>query len=304
MERITKESVQDWLPLREPDAHKGNFGRVLMIAGSRGMMGACVLSCRAAFRSGSGLVAACCSPDLYSDVHAGVPEATCADRNGFDPARYDAIAIGPGLGVSEENYGTICRVLTAYEGPVVLDADALNCLSEYSILPPGELACSLVITPHAGEAARLVNALGVLQPGQLQPPDITAQRERFGKLLAQRMHAVCVMKGAGSLICCPDGTVFENTTGNAGMATGGSGDVLTGMTVSLAGQLAAQGVPAAQAAERAAVCGVYLHGLAGDLAAAEWGEAGLMARDLADCAALAIKTMRRTVREEVHIDKK
>ena len=97
MIELTQKSIQHWLPLREPDAHKGDFGRLLMIAGSRGMMGACVLACRAAFRSGAGLVAACCSPSLFSDVHAGVPEATCVSREDFDPGRYDAVAIGPGL---------------------------------------------------------------------------------------------------------------------------------------------------------------------------------------------------------------
>lgn len=304
MERITKEKIQAWLPPREPDAHKGNFGRVLMIAGSRGMMGACVLACRAAFRTGSGLVAACCDPNLFSDVHAGVPEATCVSREGFDAAKYDAVAIGPGFGVSRENYDLICSVLKAYEGPVVLDADALNCLSQYGLPAEEGRKASLVVTPHAGEAAKLVNATGIFQPGTLQASDIARQREMFGKGLAEHLQAVTVMKGAGSLVCCPDGSVYENTTGNAGMATGGSGDVLTGMTVSLAGQMAAHGIPPAEAAKRAAVCGVYLHGFAGDLAAKTWGEAGLMARDLADFAALAIKNTAKAVPDEVYIDKK
>lgn len=281
MDRISKELVKSWLPLREPDAHKGDFGRILMIAGSKGMMGACILSCRSAFRSGSGLVAACCSPDLFSDVHAGVPEATCVSREGFDAARYDAVAIGPGLGVSEENHETICRVLAAYEGPVILDADALNCLAKYGFSGIEGRKASLVLTPHAGEAARLLNGLSAAE--------ISADRERFGLILAEQLGAVTVMKGAGSLICCPDGSVYQNTTGNAGMATGGSGDVLTGMICSLAGQLAAQGIPAAEAAKRAAVCGVYLHGLAGDLAAKDWGEVSLMASDLADRVALAMR---------------
>ncbi|MBR5980473.1 MAG: NAD(P)H-hydrate dehydratase, partial [Firmicutes bacterium] len=136
MERITKDIVQNWLPLREPDAHKGDFGRLLMIAGSRGMMGACVLACRAAFRSGSGLVAACCDPSLFSDVHAGVPEATCVARDVQDLAKYDAVAIGPGLGVTPENHASIVNVLQGFDGPVVLDADALNCLSQYGFPSP------------------------------------------------------------------------------------------------------------------------------------------------------------------------
>ena len=278
MERITKELVKSWLPLREPDAHKGDFGRLLMIAGSRGMMGACVLSCRAAFRSGSGLVAACCDPELFSDVHAGVPEATCVSRDIRDLAKYDAAAIGPGLGVSPEKHALVCRVLQDLEGPAVVDADGLNCLAEYGVPSPGTVRASLVLTPHAGEAAKLL---------KVSPGEISADRKRYGLILAEKLNAAVVMKGAGSLVCCPDGSVYENTTGNVGMATGGSGDVLTGMIASFAGQLAAQGVPAAEAAVRAAVCGVYLHGLAGDLAAGQWGQAGLMASDLADYAALA-----------------
>ena len=281
MIELTQKSIQHWLPLREPDAHKGDFGRLLMIAGSKGMMGACVLACRAAFRSGAGLVAACCDPSLFSDVHAGVPEATCVGREGFDPGRYDAAAVGPGLGVSEENHALIVKLLQDYAGPVVLDADALNCLAEFGAPTPETVRASLVLTPHAGEAARLLN---------VSPTEISGDRERFGMMLAQRLQAVTVMKGARSLVCCPDGTVYENSTGNAGMATGGSGDVLTGMTASFAGQLAAQGAEPAEAAKLGALCGVYVHGLAGDLAAKQWGQAGLMASDLADFAAIALQS--------------
>ena len=289
MIELTQKSIQHWLPLREPDAHKGDFGRLLMIAGSRGMMGACVLACRAAFRSGAGLVAACCDPSLFSDVHAGVPEATCVSREDFDPGRYDAVAIGPGLGVSEENHALIVKLLREYAGPVILDADALNCLSRYGVPSPETIRASLVLTPHAGETARFFD---------VSPADISADRGRFGLDLAQRLQAVCVMKGARSLICCPDGAVYENTTGNAGMATGGSGDVLTGMTASFAGQLAAQGAKPAEAAKFGALCGVYVHGSAGDLAAKQWGRAGLMASDLADYAALALQSFDKFCRTD------
>ena len=294
MERITKEQIQAWLPKREPDAHKGDFGRILVIAGSRGMMGACILACRAAFRSGSGLVAACCPEELFPVVHAGVPEATCVTRENFDPGRYDAVAIGSGLGVAPENYEAVCRILREYKGPAVLDADAINCLSAYGVPSASEICSALVLTPHAGEAARLVNAAAEAGRPPVTPQEISSDRAFYGKFLAKRLNAVCIMKGRNSLVCLPDGTVYENPTGNAGMATGGSGDVLTGVIVSLAGQYAAQGVSAQSAAVLAAVCGVYLHGLAGDLAAEKWGEAGLMAGDIADGAAIAWK----------HIDKK
>ena len=294
MKRISEEMIKDWLPKREPDAHKGDLGRVLIAAGSKGMMGACILSCRGAFRSGSGLVAACCDPALFSDVHAGVPEATCVSRDGADPSKYDAVAIGPGLGVNRANYEWICRILTEYDGPVVLDADGLNCLSEYGIPSTSEISARLILTPHAGEAAKLVTAEMAEDAPRVTPAQVSADRAFYGKLLAGKLNAVCIMKGRGSLVCCPDGSVYENTTGNAGMATGGSGDVLTGILVSLSGQYAARGLSSDAAAVMAAVCGVYLHGLAGDLAVQQWGQAGIMASDLADFAALALK----------HIDKK
>ena len=294
MKTISNELVKNWLPKREPDAHKGDFGRVLVIAGSEGMMGACVLACRAAFRSGSGLVAASCDPALFPVVHACIPEATCVSRENIPLARYDAIAVGPGLGVNRDNYDLICRILQSYEGPVVLDADGLNCLSEYGVPSSTLITAKPVISPHAGEAARLVKAGGEDGTEGVTPAEISEDRAFYGKFLAKRLRAVCMMKGRGSLVCLPDGTVYENTTGNAGMATGGSGDVLTGITASLAGQYAAQGVLPQNAAVLSAVCGVFLHGLAGDLAAAHWGESGVMASDLADFAALAWK----------HIDKK
>ena len=291
MQTITKELVQSWLPAREPDAHKGDFGRVLVWAGGPGMMGACVLACRGAFRSGAGLVAAACPAEFFPAVHAGVPEATCVIREGADLSRYDAVAAGPGLGVDRENYGEILHILDSYTGPMVLDADGLNCLSEFGVPSTSRIRANLILTPHAGEAAKLANA-GMEEGSTLvSPAEVAADRALYGKFLARRLGAVCVMKGAGSLVCCPDGRIFENTSGNAGMAAGGSGDVLTGMIVSLAGQLAAQGLPAGEAAVRAAVCGVFLHGLAGDIAAQRWGQAGLMASDIAEAAALAQKDL-------------
>ena len=290
MERLQKENIKAWLPLREPDAHKGDFGRVLIAAGSKGMMGACILSCRAAFRSGSGLVAACCDPDLFSDVHAGVPEATCVAREDVSWDRYDAAGAGPGLGVTRTAYDFLLEAMTRFSGPLVLDADALNCLAAFGIPDPKTVRASLIITPHAGEAAKLLNAMCMKGIGTVSPEDISKDRERFGLLLSQRLGAVTVMKGAESLIILPDGRVYQNTTGNPGMATGGSGDVLTGMTVSLAGQLAAQGKNPEEAAVLGTLCSVYLHGLAGDMAAESWGQAGVMASDLADYAALALRS--------------
>ncbi len=292
MKLSAKERIQDWLPGREPDAHKGDFGRVLVIAGSRGMMGACVLACRSAFRSGSGLVAACCPEEYFPVIHGGVPEATCVARGIPAFSKYDAVAAGPGLGTDKASWELIERLLQEFEGPAVLDADSLNCLSEYGIPSPDRVKAKMILTPHAGEAARLVNTLRGEEKTPVSAMDVSSDRIRFGTYLASSLGAVCVMKGRGSLVCGPEGSVYENTTGNAGMATGGSGDVLTGMIASLAGQLAAQNCDPGTAALRAALCGVYLHGLAGDIAAEKWGQAGMMASDLADGAALAQKLLK------------
>lgn len=257
------------LPFRDRKAHKGSFGRVLIIAGSEGMMGAAVLSARGALRCGAGLVSVACNKEFFSVVHAGVPEATCLDQSlcGVDLQKYDAIGIGPGVGVGEHTVELLKKVLSGYSGPVVLDADALNtlatCKNQFK-----SLTSHCIMTPHEGEAARLL---------QIPVGEISENREKSAKIIAEEFSAVCVLKGAGTLVVSAEGELLKNTTGNPGMATGGSGDVLTGMTTSFAAQFR----KGAQLENfNAALAAVYLHGLAGDLAAGELGEYGLIAGDI------------------------
>lgn len=254
------------------------------------MAGAAVLCARGALRTGAGLVQVSVPKELYPVIHAGVPEATCISRrtSQWNLERCQAVAIGPGLGEAEENLKLITTVLTQCRATVVADADCLNLLARHRNLwlaqgataadadgaaeGDGGFRCQLIVTPHPGEAARLL-ACSTAQ--------INKDREESARKLARMLSAVVVLKGAPTVVSTPDGKTYTNSTGNPGMATGGSGDVLTGVIASLAGQ-GLQPLPAA-------CCGVYLHGLAGDLGAQRWGEYGLMASDLADFMALAIE---------------
>ncbi len=287
---ISAEMVHNSIRKRKREIHKGHCGRILLVAGSEGMMGAAVLSCRSALRSGSGLVQLAVPNELFPVAQVAVPEATCRPRSfsAGDLARYDAVAAGPGLGTDRESVETVRCLLEGYEGNLVLDADALNVIAE-----PGNHLMDLVrsrkgqtiITPHPGEAGRL-----------LQMPEITGvtdsvRRMDFAKKLAEKTGAVAVLKGADTIVATPGGDSYTNTTGNPGMATGGSGDVLTGMIAGLWGQkqTCEDGGLRWLAAWEAAVCGVFLHGLAGDLAAEELGEYGMIAGDIAEKIPFAIR---------------
>lgn len=282
--------VHNSIRKRKREIHKGHCGRILLVAGSEGMMGAAVLSCRSALRSGGGLVQLAVPNELFPVAQVAVPEATCRPRSfsAGDLARYDAVAAGPGLGTDRESVETVRCLLEGYEGNLVLDADALNVIAE-----PGNHLMDLVrsrkgqtiITPHPGEAGRL-----------LQMPEITGvtdsvRRMDFAKKLAEKTGAVAVLKGADTIVATPGGDSYTNTTGNPGMATGGSGDVLTGMIAGLWGQkqTCEDGGLRRLAAWEAAVCGVFLHGLAGDLAAEELGEYGMIAGDIAEKIPFAIR---------------
>ena len=281
---ITADLVQTRIRKRRKEIHKGDCGRVLIVAGSEGMMGAAVLSCRSALRSGAGLVA--------------VPEATCRTRS-FSPedlARYDAVAVGPGLGTERESVEAVKFILEHYEGPLVLDADALNIIAE----PENQLLLLLqvrrgqtVVTPHIGEARRLLG-----EDGAKYFAGNAEERLAMADALTELTGATVVLKGKGSLVSTEGEVTYINTTGNPGMATGGSGDVLTGIIAGLWGQKQPADEDAADCtrgsfrrltSHEAAACGVYLHGLAGDLAAEELGEYGLIAGDIAEKTPLAVK---------------
>lgn len=267
---ITKEFVQTIIEKRDREIHKGDCGRILIVAGSEGMVGAAILAAKAALRCGSGLVQIAIPKNLFPIVQVGVPEATCLDRDfdKIDLGLYDAIAVGPGLGQSTESVETVKYILEKFDGPMVLDADGLNVVAYNDLFDLLRKKEQVIITPHIGEAKRLLG-------------DIADTRKETAEKLHKKTGAITVLKGHGTLVAIDDEKTYTNTTGNPGMATAGSGDVLTGIITSLLGQK--------KTIEDAALCGVFVHGLAGDLAAESVGEYGLIATDIAYCTAIALK---------------
>lgn len=271
-------SVPQAPPALARDAHKGDAGRALIVAGSAMMPGAAILAGRGALRAGAGLVTiACQDRSLTQTLPGAIPEATYLDLDGSDTRGLfaergeHAVACGPGLGLSEGVGELVQALLREYTGPVVLDADALNVLGP----EPERLsdsACELVLTPHTGEASRLLG----------REVSAAAEDRRDAALeLARRAGAVVCLKGQGTVVT--DGERIElNETGNPGLATAGSGDVLTGICVAY---LAAsrQQPGAGFDVLRAARAAVYVHGLAGDLAREELGERAVTASDVVSC---------------------
>ncbi|MDR0852179.1 MAG: NAD(P)H-hydrate dehydratase [Clostridiales Family XIII bacterium] len=277
MEVLTENQVKQLLRPRARNTHKGTYGRILIVAGSPGMAGAAVLSARSALRSGAGLVRVSIEEPLFPVIHVGVVEATCISRSLSNESldTYDAIAVGPGLGTDAAAIETVDYLLSNYSGTLILDADALNIIAHEGF-KLSDSTSAKILTPHEGEAARLLAA----DVGSVQ-----RNREGTAKELAARFDAVAILKGHGTIVALPTGSVFENPTGNPGMATAGSGDVLTGVVTALAGQ----GLSPANVAK----AGVYIHGLAGDLAKQEKGEYGLIAGDITEAIPAAIKKVQR-----------
>jgi ADP-dependent NAD(P)H-hydrate dehydratase / NAD(P)H-hydrate epimerase len=271
--------VDRTLPRRPPDSHKGAFGRVFVVAGARGFTGAAVLAARGAIRAGAGLVTVGIPASVAAVLPAALPEAmtlplpetpegTFSERAEEAilefAAGVSAVAIGPGLTTHPEVVALVRRLLPRLDHPVVVDADGLNALAgeaERLHDAPGPV----VITPHPGEMARLLGTT---------VEDVQRDRSASARDAARRLGVTVVLKGARTVVASPAGQARIIPTGNAAMATGGMGDVLTGVTVALLGQRLA---PC-----DAAACAAYLHGLAGDLAAASRGELGVLAREVAD----------------------
>jgi NAD(P)H-hydrate epimerase len=264
------------LPPRAPDSHKGDFGRVLVVAGSRGMSGAAVLCASAALRAGAGLVRVAIAAGVLPIVAAGNPcymTASLPDDNDgrlapqaeADVLRLaetsDVVAAGPGLGATPAVAAIVRALLARVPGPLVLDADALNVLAGHAEALRGRKVPP-ILTPHPGEFGRLLGRKVSGAP---------TERQELAAQFAAEHGVVLVLKGHGTVVT--DGRrVYMNKTGNPGMATGGSGDVLTGLIAALLGQKLE---PFA-----AAQLGVHLHGLAGDLARDDLGEVALIATDL------------------------
>lgn len=275
------------LPPRPTNAHKGTFGKLLVVGGSRGMIGAPSLAANAALRSGAGLLRVAVPEGVQLSVAGLSPCATtiplAQDGQGLISTdavnqiltaldENDCLAIGPGLGQSVALQGVMASIIENCQLPTVIDADGLNNLAALRGIG-SQLNANTVLTPHPGEMKRLWQ-------GWLRE-DMPSDRRRQALMLAQQCGAVVVLKGAGTVVT--DGKrIYVNTTGNGGMATAGTGDVLTGMIVAL---LAQKMEPF-----DAAVLAVHVHGLAGDLSANELTQIAMIATDLIDYLPAAWKT--------------
>lgn len=272
---ITPFLLQEMLPKRPPDAHKGTFGHLFVLAGSVGFTGAGAMCCEGALRVGTGLVTLGIPASLNDIMEVKLTEAMTYPlpetreqslsaqalpliRSKIE--RCTALAIGPGLSTNPETCRLVRTLLAEVEIPAVIDADALNCLSGSESNFSGK---PFVLTPHPGEMARIVGK---------DTQSIQADRIGWAQKVAREAGCVVVLKGARTVIADPKGECFINPTGNAGMASGGVGDILTGMI----GGFLAQGVSPL----RSALLGVFLHGLCGDLARKEMGEEAMIAGDL------------------------
>jgi hydroxyethylthiazole kinase-like uncharacterized protein yjeF len=281
---ITAADVVAKLPKRALDCHKGTLGWALVIAGSEGLTGAAVLAAQGALRAGAGKVTIAVAESIYAIVATKLTEVmvqplpdkvggilTIASLPAIQTllAKADVLALGPGLGRDEKTLAFVAELIQLTQLPLVIDADALYALADHTDL----LSCSqalCVVTPHPGEMAQLTG---------LTVAEIQANRLAVARQYAVEWKSIVILKGAATMVAFPDGEVYINTTGNAGMATGGTGDVLTGIIAAFI----AQGC----SSHDAAVIGVYLHGLAGD-SIAENSPIGMTAGDLAQAIPAAI----------------
>jgi hydroxyethylthiazole kinase-like uncharacterized protein yjeF len=296
IEILTRERMREIVPARAADSHKGDFGRVLIVAGSFGKTGAAHLAATGALRSGAGLVTIAtprsCVPivaamgaeymtEPLEETSGGAIDYAAVDR--VLDMQADVIAIGPGLGQDPSTAAFVQSIVERAGVPLVLDADALNAFSGDGERLMGRDGVDMIITPHPGEMARLLNtSIEAVQHDRLQHASEFAA--------THRLHVV--LKGHRTVIAGPDNRAFINLTGNAGMATGGTGDLLTGMIAAWFAQLLD--------AEAACKLAVYLHGTAGDLAEADEGEVALTAGAMADRLGDAILelTARRRIKRE------
>lgn len=269
--RLNHGDVLKLLPNRRLDAHKGDFGKILLLAGSVGYTGAPVLSALGALRAGAGLVFLGVPESIYQIAamkliepivfplpqQDGMLSQEALPRILEKASSMDAVLIGPGLGCSAATEEIVCQVLSAYPGPVVLDADGINLVGKHKDILRGRTSPT-ILTPHAGEFQRLTGR----KPENRLDSAVEAAKD-LGVILVLKGHETVITDGAAA---------YLNPTGNPGMAVGGSGDVLAGMIVSLLGQK----IPPLEAA----ACGAWLHGAAGDLCAKELGQYGMLPTDM------------------------
>lgn len=268
---LNHQQILQYLPERTADSHKGSFGKILLLCGSRGYTGAAALAAMGALRSGAGLVYMAVPESIYEIEATKLTEPViypvAEECGSFSSAAVDeilpllagkdAVLIGPGIGTSQGALDVTREVLERFSGPVVVDADGINVLAQHKDVLRGR-SCPTILTPHPGEFRRL---------GELNLDN----RVLSATKMANDLGVIILLKGHNTVIT--DGnTCYINPTGNPGMATGGAGDVLAGIIVSLLGQ----GLPALEAA----ACGAWLHGAAGDVCASEIGQYGMLPSDI------------------------
>lgn len=284
---LDEASVAPLLAPRDRQAHKGTFGHCLVIAGSTGKSGAAALAANTAVRSGAGLVTLACPATINPILELKTTEAMTAplpdNANGqlSDAALpllgqllvdKEAVALGPGIGRQPETSTLAQRLIETITLPLVIDADGLNALADDITVLQRTASPSVVLTPHPGEMARLLGTA---------LPEAAEARIEVARQFARRYGVHLILKGARTIIAAPDGRVAINGSGNPGMASGGMGDVLTGVLTALLGQ----GLSPWQACQ----LGVFVHGLAGDLVAADKGEIGMQAGDVIEALPYAFK---------------
>lgn len=268
---LTHSDVLQLLPDRKPDTHKGDYGKILLLCGSRGYTGAAALAAMGALRSGAGLVYMGVPESIYTIVATKLTEPVVfplpekdgiLSQNAMEQIsdllpKMDAVLMGPGMGRSDGTFHVVKSVLEKFQGPVVLDADGINVLSGHIDVLRGR-TCPTILTPHDGEFRRI---------GGILSDDRIVSAERFS------LDTGCVVLLKGHRTVITDGqTTYVNPTGNPGMAVGGSGDVLSGIITALLGQEVAP--------LEAAACGAWLHGAAGDICAGELGMYGMLPTDM------------------------
>lgn len=299
LEMLTSETIRELIPPRDAISHKGDFGHVQVIAGSAGMTGAAYLAGAGALRCGVGLVTVATSKSCRPVVSAmaseymttGLDETTegAIDVSALEKAlqvNADVVAIGPGLGTGVETTAFVRGFLGRAAAPLVVDADALNAFSGDLDRLRGDDSLDVIITPHPGEMASLLS---------VSVEEVQENRIKFARSVAAEQHLYVVLKGYRTVVATPEGNVFLNPTGNPGMATGGMGDVLTGMIAAWFAQLLD--------AEAACKVAVYLHGLAGDLAEKKQGQIAMTAGDLIERIGDALMVLNSQEDNEVSTDR-
>lgn len=283
LEVTVDEEVQEVLPDRKPDGHKGDFGKLFVVAGSTGLTGAAALTSHAAMRAGTGLVKLGCPAETQPVLAVKLTEVMTVPlpdirRKGVLALRalgeirkfiheHDAVVIGPGLGGHHETRVLVQRLISRLDRPTIIDADGLNAFTGApDLLEQRSGDAWLVLTPHPGEFRRMTG---------IEVPEDILERAAVVLDTARRLRCTVVLKGSPTLVADHSGRCHLNPSGNSGMATGGSGDVLSGVI----GALLAQGMPGYEAA----VAAVFIHGIAGDIAASLYSERGMIAGDIIEC---------------------